>query len=100
MSESENVSLVCQGLALYRSLFAPPDRWAVSVVIFGTRHYGNLCRAYAFMALYIVHGHSWRVMLRVGIYDTLFRDWATVTDKKILGLQKPLSSVCEPTRAH
>jgi hypothetical protein len=80
------VSSVCQGLVLYRHLFASLDRWAISVAIFETRHYGILCRAWAFMACYVTHGHLWRVILCMGIYDALFRSWAAVTDKKIFEL--------------
>jgi hypothetical protein len=79
MSECEKLSPVCRGLALYRLLFAPLDRWAVSVAIFGTRYYDTLCRACAFMAHYVVHGHSWRVMSRMEFWDV-------VTNKRNFGL--------------
>jgi hypothetical protein len=82
VSKYENVSPVCRGLTLYRLLFAPLDRWVVSVVIFGTRYYDILCRACVFMARYVMHEHSWRVMSRMSIYDALFWDWAVVTDKR------------------
>jgi hypothetical protein len=57
MSECENLSPVCRGLALYRLLFASLDRWTVSVAIFETRYYDTLCHACAFMTRYVMHGH-------------------------------------------
>jgi hypothetical protein len=84
--ECENVSLVCRGLALYRFLFAPLYRCVVSVNIFRTRYYDTLCCAYAFMTHYIMHGYSWRVMSRMGIYSALFQGWAVMADKRNSGL--------------
>jgi hypothetical protein len=45
------------GLALYKLLVAPLDRWAVSITIFGTIYYGILCRAWAFMTYYVIYGY-------------------------------------------
>jgi hypothetical protein len=80
------VSPICRGLVLYMHLFASLDRWTVLVVIFGTRYYDTLCPAWAFMVCYVAHGHLWRVISRMSIYDALFRGWAAVTDKRIFEL--------------
>jgi hypothetical protein len=33
------------------------------------------------MARYVVHGHSWFLISRLDIQDTLFRGWTLVMDK-------------------